>query len=68
MDLVFDATKPDGTPRKLMDVAKLNSDRWRGKQHRPPMTDCHWTVIKLAQLNTSECRQPPWKISHPEVR
>jgi GDP-L-fucose synthase len=26
---VFDATKPDGTPRKLMDVALLNSMGWR---------------------------------------
>jgi GDP-L-fucose synthase len=27
-DLVFDATKPDGTPRKLMDVSKLASEGW----------------------------------------
>ncbi len=28
-DLVFDATKPDGTPRKLMDVSRLNSMGWK---------------------------------------
>lgn len=28
-DLVFDSTKPDGTPRKLMDVAKLNNLGWK---------------------------------------
>jgi len=28
-DLVFDATKPDGTPRKLMDVSFLNSQGWK---------------------------------------
>ena len=28
-NLVFDASKPDGTPRKLMDVSKLNSLGWR---------------------------------------
>ncbi len=28
-DLVFDSTKPDGTPRKLMDVSKLHSLGWR---------------------------------------
>jgi GDP-L-fucose synthase len=28
-DLVFDTTKPDGTPRKLMDVSRLNSMGWR---------------------------------------
>jgi GDP-L-fucose synthase len=27
-ELVFDATKPDGTPRKLMDVTKLNGLGW----------------------------------------
>jgi GDP-L-fucose synthase len=26
---VYDATKPDGTPRKLLDVAKLNATGWR---------------------------------------
>ena len=30
-NIVFDATKPDGTPRKLMDVSKLHSLGW---QHR----------------------------------
>jgi len=27
-DLTFDATKPDGTPRKLMDVSRLNGLGW----------------------------------------
>ncbi|WP_317126724.1 Rossmann-fold NAD(P)-binding domain-containing protein [Pseudocnuella soli] len=27
--LVFDTTKPDGTPRKLMDVSKLNALGWQ---------------------------------------
>ncbi len=27
--LIFDATKPDGTPRKLMDVSRLKSLGWR---------------------------------------
>jgi GDP-L-fucose synthase len=27
--LVFDTTKPDGTPRKLMDVSKINSLGWQ---------------------------------------
>ncbi|BAV04280.1 GDP-L-fucose synthase [Filimonas lacunae] len=29
--LIFDASKPDGTPRKLMDVSKLNSFGWKYK-------------------------------------
>ena len=28
-DITFDSTKPDGTPRKLMDVSKLHSKGWK---------------------------------------
>jgi GDP-L-fucose synthase len=28
-NLVFDTTKPDGTPRKLMDVSKLHAKGWK---------------------------------------
>jgi GDP-L-fucose synthase len=27
-ELVFDTTKPDGTPRKLMDTTKINNLGW----------------------------------------
>jgi GDP-L-fucose synthase len=30
-DIVFDASKPDGTPRKLMDVSKLTALGWKAK-------------------------------------
>nr|WP_295869250.1 GDP-L-fucose synthase [uncultured Chitinophaga sp.] len=30
-ELVFDTTKPDGTPRKLMDVSKLHSYGWKAR-------------------------------------
>jgi len=30
-DLAFDSSKPDGTPRKLMDVSKLHSKGWKHK-------------------------------------
>jgi GDP-L-fucose synthase len=30
-ELKFDTTKPDGTPRKLMDVSKLFATGWRPK-------------------------------------
>ncbi len=33
--LVFDATKPDGTPRKLMDVSKLHNLGWKHKIELP---------------------------------
>jgi GDP-L-fucose synthase len=29
--LVFDKTKPDGTPRKLMDISKINNIGWKAK-------------------------------------
>ena len=28
-ELVFDTTKPDGTPRKLMDVTRMHALGWR---------------------------------------
>jgi GDP-L-fucose synthase len=28
-DLVFDLSRPDGTPRKLLDVSKLHSKGWK---------------------------------------
>ena len=28
-ELVFDATKPDGTPRKLLDVGRMHRLGWR---------------------------------------
>lgn len=30
-EIVFDTTKPDGTPRKLMDVTKINNLGWKHK-------------------------------------
>jgi len=30
-DLVFDPSKPDGTPRKLQDVSRIHSLGWRHK-------------------------------------
>ena len=30
-ELAFDSTKPDGTPRKLMDVSKLHAQGWKHK-------------------------------------
>jgi GDP-L-fucose synthase len=32
--LTFDTTKPDGTPRKLLDVSRLHALGWR---HRVPL-------------------------------
>ena len=35
-DLAFDATKPDGMPRKLLDVSRLHALGWR---HQVPLAD-----------------------------
>jgi GDP-L-fucose synthase len=35
-DIVFDAAKPDGTPRKLLDVSRLHAVGWR---HRIPLRE-----------------------------
>ena len=35
-NLLFDASKPDGTPRKLMDISRLNHMGWRA---RTPLVD-----------------------------
>jgi len=30
-NIVFDATKPDGTPRKLLDVSRLQAQGWQAQ-------------------------------------
>ncbi len=45
--IVFDSTKPDGTPRKLMDVTKLHNLGWKHKTDLPE-------GIKLAYKNFLE--------------
>ena len=30
-EIMWDATKPDGTPRKLMDNSKMKSQRWKAE-------------------------------------
>jgi len=30
-EILWDSTKPDGTPRKLLDVSRLSSKGWRAK-------------------------------------
>ena len=35
-NLVFDSTKPDGTPRKLLDVSKIHGLGWH---HKTPLKE-----------------------------
>ncbi|MEO6314993.1 MAG: GDP-L-fucose synthase [Chitinophagaceae bacterium] len=50
-EILFDKSKPDGTPRKLMDVSKLHGLGWR---HSIPLT----TGIKSAYEDFLQSRKP----------
>lgn len=50
-ELVFDTTKPDGTPRKLLDVSKINNLGWK---HKIDLNDgIQKTIDWLYQTNFS---------------
>ena len=56
IDLVFDTTKPDGTPRKLLDVARLQALGWKP---RIPLSEgirqtYHWFLESSARLRGCE--------------
>ena len=56
IDLVFDTTKPDGTPRKLLDTTRLQALGWRP---RIPLSEgirqtYHWFLESSAQLRGCE--------------
>jgi GDP-L-fucose synthase len=49
-ELEFDTSKPDGTPRKLLDVSKLHGTGWRAQiELRQGLADTYaWYVDQLA--------------------
>ena len=47
-EIVLDATKPDGTPRKLMDVSKLHNLGW---QHKIDLKDGIKMVVEEVKDN-----------------
>jgi GDP-L-fucose synthase len=49
-EIVFDASKPDGTPRKLLDVTRLNKMGWK------PITDLE-TGLRSALLDLTRLEQ-----------
>jgi len=51
--LVFDTSKPDGTPRKLLDVAKINRLGWQAKITLEDgiTRTCKWYKKHLAETN-----------------
>lgn len=53
-ELKFDATKPDGTPRKLMDVSKLHSFGWKHKINlEEGITSVYKEVKEVFNLETA---------------
>jgi GDP-L-fucose synthase len=51
--LSFDPTKPDGTPRKLLDIAKLQKLGWRHSTHLEGGIRKTWGSIKDAIIDNS---------------
>lgn len=49
--LVFDATKPDGTPRKLLDVSKINNLGWK---HQTNLEEGIQKTLNWIQKNNFE--------------
>jgi GDP-L-fucose synthase len=45
-EIVFDATKPDGTPRKLLDVSRLHALGWRHKTHLEEGIARTWELVR----------------------
>lgn len=51
-DILWDDSKPDGTPRKLMDVSRLNSEGWKYKiELEPGVIDTYdWFKSNLNEI------------------
>ena len=52
-EIVLDASKPDGTPRKLMDVSKINSFGWKAG------IDLHQGISMVYE----QVKNAPWNLS-----
>jgi GDP-L-fucose synthase len=61
--LVFDASKPDGTPRKLLDVTRMNGLGWRPRyelEHGIRQT-YQWCLDNDVFENEPECAQAEFR-------
>jgi GDP-L-fucose synthase len=62
--LRFDASKPDGTPQKLLDVAKLTGMGWKAKT--PLASGLRAMYQRLAQAEVSGRREPSERLLLPD--
>jgi GDP-L-fucose synthase len=54
-DITFDASKPDGTPRKLLDVSRINALGWRYKiPLKSGIAKAYQDFIRCFQENSRE--------------
>ena len=54
-ELVFDTTKPDGTPRKLLDVTRIHELGWRHKMRlEEGVRQTCLRLLKPGQLGRSD--------------
>lgn len=55
-DIIWDSSKPDGTPRKLMDVSKLNNAGWKAEiELKNGISSTYeWFLENLEQLKESK--------------
>jgi GDP-L-fucose synthase len=65
-ELVFDPTKPDGTPRKLLDVSKLRSMKWSPKValEAGVRATYKWYLAHQKQRAAHVFTPPPELVSH----
>ena len=54
-EIRFDTTKPDGTPRKLLDVTRLHSMGWRARiSLKEGLTATYHTMIEEAEVDSAK--------------
>lgn len=55
--IVFDATRPDGTPRKLLDVTRLNAIGWKAGTPLPPgLATAYGDFLARGELPLYQCQ------------
>jgi GDP-L-fucose synthase len=52
-EIIYDTTKPDGTPRKLLDVSKINTLGWKSKigLREGILSTYRWYVESIAKTS-----------------